>query len=220
MIRSEKIEAVAAALLQVQGALKPVEKDGKNPFLGNGYSTLGAVWEAVRPALQAAGLAVAQIPEEVTGEAVGLTTLLIHAASGQYIGGTLIVPVSAEKGKSAAQVVGSAVSYARRYGLAAILGITQEDDDGHAAGAGSRQPQQQQRQAARPAAQPARNPIDVAFDTMAVPDAARATLYDSAVEQSHGDKALAAAAVAGWAREGYKWNEQSGTIVPKKDGAK
>jgi phage recombination protein Bet len=60
------------------------------------------------------------------------------------------------------------------------------------------------------------HPIDAAFDTMAVPDAARATLYDGALEQAHGDKALAAAEIAGWARDGYKWNEQSGTIVPKK----
>lgn len=60
------------------------------------------------------------------------------------------------------------------------------------------------------------NSIDAAFETMAVPDAARATLYDWALEQAHGDKAMAAAAIAGWARDGYKWNEQSGTIVPKK----
>lgn len=216
MIRSEKIEAVAAALLQVQGALTPVEKDGKNPFLGNGYATLGGVWEAARPLLQKAGIAVVQIPEETNGESVGLTTILVHAASGQFIGGTLIVPVGAEKGKSAAQAVGSAVSYARRYGMSALLGITQEDDDGNAAG--GRQPQQQpaQRPQARLAAQPARNPIDAAFDTMAVPDPARSTLYDGALEQAHGDKALAAAAIAGWARDGYKWNEQSGTIVPIK----
>jgi hypothetical protein len=213
MIRSEKIEAVAAALLQVQGALTPVEKDGKNPFLGNGYATLGGVWEAARPLLQKAGIAVVQIPEETNGESVGLTTILVHAASGQFIGGTLIVPVGTEKGKSAAQAVGSAVSYARRYGMSALLGITQEDDDGNAAG--SRQ-QQAQRPQVRPAAQPARNPIDAAFDTMSVPDPARATLYDGALEQAHGDKALAAAAIAGWARDGYKWNEQSGTIVPKK----
>jgi hypothetical protein len=213
MIRSEKIEAVAAALLQVQGALTPVEKDGKNPFLGNGYATLGGVWEAARPLLQKAGIAVVQIPEETNGESVGLTTILVHAASGQFIGGTLIVPVGTEKGKSAAQAVGSAVSYARRYGMSALLGITQEDDDGNAAG--SRQ-QQAQRPQVRPAAQPALNPIDAAFDTMAVPDPARATLYDGALEQAHGDKALAAAAIAGWARDGYKWNEQSGTIVPKK----
>lgn len=64
------------------------------------------------------------------------------------------------------------------------------------------------------------HPIDAAFDAMTVPDAARATLYDGALEQAKGDKQLAAGYISGWAAEGYKWNEQSGTIVPKKDGAK
>jgi hypothetical protein len=137
MIKSDKIEAVGSALLHLQGAIEPVRKDAQNPFLKNRYASLEAVWETARPALQAAGLAVVQIPEDGGPDAVRITTLLIHAASGQYIGGTLTVPVAAEKGKSGAQVVGSGVSYARRYGLLALLGITHDDDDGNAAGGSS-----------------------------------------------------------------------------------
>lgn len=217
MIRSEKIDAVAAALLAVQGKIQPVKTSAKNDFIGNRYSTLEDVLEASIPALQESGLALVQLPESTDGKAdvVGLTTLLVHAASGQYIGGTLSIPVLTEKGKSAAQVVGSGISYARRYGIMAILGLVQEDDDGNASGGQQRQPASRPQQVARPVV----NPIDVAFDAMAVPIQARATLYDNAVEQAKGDKTLAAGFIAGWARDGYKWNETTGTLIPKKQEA-
>lgn len=219
MIRSEKIEAVAAALLKVQGQLSPIRKDGKNPFTDSTYIKLETIWGIVLPLFQDAGIYLAAFPDTATENAISVTTIAFHAATEQYIGSTMTVPFKDEAKKSSAQVVGSVISYARRYALLALLGIVHDDDDGNmcreATSQSQRQPAQRP-QAARPAAQPARNPIDAAFDTMAVPDPARATLYDGALEQAHGDKALAAASIQGWARDGYTWNEQSGTIVPKK----
>lgn len=218
MIRSEKIESIAAALFKVQGQLSPMRKDGENPFTNSKFIKLETIWGTVLPLFQDAGIYLAAFPDTATEDAISVTTIAFHVATEQYIGSTMTVPFKDEAKKSSAQVVGSVISYARRYALLALLGIVHDDDDGNMGRTTATQPQRQQAQRpqARPAAQPERNPIDVAFDTMSVPDQARATLYDGALEQAHGDKALAAAAIAGWARDGYKWNEQSGTIVPKK----
>jgi hypothetical protein len=129
MQRSESIKELAAALAKAQAALKPAVKDSENPHYKSKFASLGAVWEACKEALAANGLSVCQLP--VSGEQgrVGVTTVLMHA-SGEFIAETLTVPLA----KQDAQGVGSALSYSRRYALAACLGIcSEDDDDGHAA---------------------------------------------------------------------------------------
>lgn len=138
MIKSDKINEVALALMLIQGEIGPAIKDARNPHLKNKYATLAAIWNVALPALQKYHCSVIQPPEDVGDNKVGITTIIMHE-SGQYIGGTLSIPVAVQKGVNLAQVVGSGITYARRYSLASLLGIMQEDDDGHGAGPGGGQ---------------------------------------------------------------------------------
>ena len=126
--QSESIGKLVTALVQVQGEVKSAVKDAENPYFHSKYATLGAVWESCRALLNKNGLAVIQTTE-VVGDRVALVSTLAHT-SGEWIKGRLLLmPV-----KSDPQGIGSAISYARRYCLAALLGIVaDEDDDGNAA---------------------------------------------------------------------------------------
>lgn len=129
-MKSEQLDKLAIALNKAQGQLKAAVKDKENPFFHSKYATLGSVWDACREALLANGFSVIQHGTDVDGKPV-LTTTLLHA-SGQWISGDyLLNPI-----KNDPQAVGSAWTYARRYGLAAMVGVvTDEDDDGNAAAA-------------------------------------------------------------------------------------
>jgi len=135
MKTSNSIGALAPALVAAAAELAPVAKDAVNPAFRNRYATLDAIMEQVRPVLARHGLAVMQTgstPETVDGRlmAVGVETMLLHK-SGEWIASSVTLPVE----KLTAQGAGSALSYGRRYGLSAILGLTAEDDDGQAASA-------------------------------------------------------------------------------------
>lgn len=133
MRQSETITAIAPALVKAAAELGPIAKDATNPAFRNKYATLDAIMEQVRPVLARHGLAVMQgvtHPETVDGKVVGLAveTRLLHQ-SGEWLATVVTLPVE----KSTAQGAGSAISYGRRYGLSAMLGLTAEDDDGNAA---------------------------------------------------------------------------------------
>lgn len=134
MKHSESIAHLAAALVKASGTLKPVVKDATNPHFRNRYATLDAITESVRPTLAAHGLAVVQgstMPETNEGVIMGfsLETMLVHS-SGEWLSNAVYIPIE----KPSAQGAGSAISYGRRYGLAALLGLTtDEDDDGETA---------------------------------------------------------------------------------------
>lgn len=147
MQTSDNIADLAAALAKAQGTIKGAAKDANNPHFKSKYADLASVWEACRKALSDNGLSVIQTPGECAGGTVTLTTMLAHA-SGQWVRETLTIPLA----KVDAQGYGSAVTYARRYALAAIVGVAPDDDDGNAAVAGSgaandKPRQQPQRQA-------------------------------------------------------------------------
>jgi hypothetical protein len=127
MNRSENINELAAALAKAQGAMKPADKSALNPFFKSKYADLGSVWESCRKALSDNGLAVLQGVTS-TVDSVTVETTLVHA-SGQWFSESLSLP-----SKRDAQSIGSAATYARRYGLSAMLGIVaDEDDDGNSA---------------------------------------------------------------------------------------
>lgn len=128
--QSTSIVALAKALLKTQGALQPAVKDSTNPFFKSKYADLEAIWNACREALQANGLTVTQFPGYSIGDPpfATLTTVLIHE-SGEWIAGTAGAPLK----QPDAQGVGSALTYLRRYALAAVIGVVTEDDDGNAA---------------------------------------------------------------------------------------
>lgn len=137
MNQSEQINEIAGALARAQGKIQHASKDGANlGFKRDGnaakYATLASVWDACRTALTENNLSIVQTPD-VTADGVFLHTTLAHN-SGQWIRGTMpIRPV-----QDTPQGLGSALTYARRYSLASMVGVVPEDDDdGNAASAGA-----------------------------------------------------------------------------------
>lgn len=128
MKTSESIGAIAKALLKCQTTLLPAMKTAQNPHLKNRYADLGAVWEAAEGALKDAGLVVIQCPG-TSERGVTLTTRILHGESAEWIESEITMPA----GKGDAQAIGSAITYARRYAISAMLGVLAEDDDGEAA---------------------------------------------------------------------------------------
>ncbi len=127
MNKSETIAKLADALAKAQGDIKGAVKDSQNPFFHSSYADLAAVWEACRQSLRKSGLSVIQFPQPPASES-GLETVLVHS-SGEWISGEIrMKPV-----KDDPQGWGSCITYFRRYGLAAIVGIAQVDDDGNEA---------------------------------------------------------------------------------------
>lgn len=123
MQKSENLNELAIALAKAQGSFTTAVKDKVNPHFKSRYADLAAVWNACRDALSRNGLSVVQIPT-VDGDKVSVETMLLHS-SGQFISGVL----SLRSEKPTPQGVGSAISYARRYGVAALVGVTTGDDD-------------------------------------------------------------------------------------------
>ena len=123
-------ENIAKALVAAQAEMPVVPMNATNPFLKNRYADLGSIIQTVRPILSKNGLAFSQLAISKDGE-VGVKTILIHT-TGEFIEGTITMPISAEKGLKTAQVAGSIITYLRRYSLSAILGIyADEDTDGN-----------------------------------------------------------------------------------------
>jgi hypothetical protein len=135
--QSQDIKNLVSALVKVQGKIKGAKMDSENPYFKSHYADLTSVWEACRELLSANGLAVVQTMAGETAESVTVVTTLAHT-SGEWIRGSLTMkPVKADP-----QGVGSAVTYARRYALAAIVGVCPEDDDGAAASGTNKPPRE------------------------------------------------------------------------------
>jgi hypothetical protein len=124
-MQSEDIKELAAALNKAQSEMMCASKDAKNPFFKSTYATLNSVWEAVKDALLNNGLTALQPIKHDNGSPI-VQTIIMHV-SGQYITGECPIICAKEKDP---QALGSAITYARRYSLAAMLGVvTDEDDD-------------------------------------------------------------------------------------------
>lgn len=127
MDRSEQINELASSLAKAQGQMMHATKDSVNPHFRSKYADLASVWEACRKPLADNGLSIVQLPEPADTGLV-LNTVLMHS-SGQWIGSKIAMPLQ----KADPQGYGSVLTYARRYALAAIVGVYQDDDDGSAA---------------------------------------------------------------------------------------
>jgi hypothetical protein len=125
--QSNEIDKLAGALAKAQGKITGALKDSSNPFFKSKYADLAACWDACRAQLSENGLSVIQLTD-IDAEGVTVITTLAHE-SGQWMRGKLrLMPKD-----PTAQAVGSAITYARRYALAAIVGLAQVDDDGNEA---------------------------------------------------------------------------------------
>jgi hypothetical protein len=129
--QSREIDKLIEALAKAQGEFEPIVKDTTNPFFKNKYADLATIIASTKVALSKYGLSVLQ-PPLVDAHTAGVRTILAHA-SGQYISTDLMLP-AAQGSKFDCQTVGSALTYARRYALQAILGVAADvDEDGNLA---------------------------------------------------------------------------------------
>ena len=150
--QSQEIGELAAALASAQAGFTFAAKDNEAPVFEKGgravgkrkYADLQSVLDAVRHGLTANGIAVIQapMPEE---KGIKLRTTLAHK-SGQWMASELFLPNDKMGG---VQGMGSALTYARRYALAAMVGIAQDDDDGETAMEESRKAEKQRVQQVR-----------------------------------------------------------------------
>jgi hypothetical protein len=124
MNKSESIASLAKSLASVQASLAPAKRDSTNPFFNSTYADLNSVWESCRELLAKNGLSVIQGNSIGANNTVIVETILAHE-SGQWVQSELCMPLA----KNDPQGVGSAITYGRRYGLAAIVGIVADDDD-------------------------------------------------------------------------------------------
>lgn len=114
-----------AALAKAQSEVENATKGSVNPHFKNRYADLAEVLNTVRPVFAKYGLSIIQAPS-FDGSMASVTTTIGHASGGYVTSVASCVP-----GKSDAQQIGSATTYLRRYALAAMCGIAQEDDDGN-----------------------------------------------------------------------------------------
>lgn len=135
---SQEVTELAKALIAVQRDLRPAAKDSNNPFTKSRYASLNSVMEACRDILLSHGIWLTQLPVpspvELGPGHIALLTKLTHAESGQWQSSLAVVPLP----KSDPQGMGSAITYARRYALTAMLGMVTEDDDGEGAKSGQK----------------------------------------------------------------------------------
>lgn len=125
METSSSIKAISAALLTFSIKVDKIKKNTENPYFKSKYAALPDILDAISIPLQESGLILTQHPD---GD--GLTTMLIHAESGEFFKSTGIMHPT----KSDPQAIGSAITYQRRYSIGSILNLNiDEDDDGNKA---------------------------------------------------------------------------------------
>lgn len=136
MNKSDSIQKVMTALGDFQAEAIKITKDSTNPHFKSKYASLAAILTEIQPILSKHKLVFTQVPEENTH----LITMLFHSASGEYIESRYCLSSSI----TTPQAIGSAITYARRYSLTALLGLNIDDDDDGNAGStaqnGNKQP--------------------------------------------------------------------------------
>ena len=140
---SAEITKLASAMIKVQTMLQPAIRDRNNTFTKSDYATLNSVMDVCRQPLLENGIWLTQYPVPVQPGYLGLVTKFIHAESGQWQASLLSMPLP----KADPQGYGSAMTYARRYILSAMLGIVTEYDD---AANAAREGEQNEREKAPP----------------------------------------------------------------------
>jgi len=124
MKTSDTIVKITTAFLKAQKRIKPAKKDSENPFFKSMYADFGAVVDSCRDILNAEGISILQPIDGLNVE-----TILIHESGEWFSSLTPIVSKDANN----PQALGSAITYARRYGLQSMVLLPSEDDDGNQA---------------------------------------------------------------------------------------
>lgn len=122
---------IASALAKAQAQIKTAIKDAKGQIGQNRaykYADLGSVFDACKKALNDNGIAIVQ-RTDFNGPEIWLETMLLHASGDSIVGRYPLRPT-----QDTPQAYGSALTYARRYALSAMVGVVaDEDDDGASA---------------------------------------------------------------------------------------
>ena len=125
MNQSESITDLATALCLAQAEMGGAIKDSNNPFFKSSYADLTSVIKVIKEPFAKYGLSFVQLPvTSAGGNGIGVSTMLMHK-SGQWLQGEYLLPMD----KVTPQGAGSAITYARRYALQALVGIPSVDDD-------------------------------------------------------------------------------------------
>jgi len=156
MKHSNELKQLAGALSKAQSEMSGAKKSAKNPFFKSNYANLEEVINCIKDPFANHGLSFLQFPVSADGFA-GVETTIMHE-SGEWVSNEFMLKCA----KNDPQGMGSAITYARRYGLQSAVGLPSEDDDGNAATKRS-QPAQQAKPTPIQAAPslPAINTVDV-----------------------------------------------------------
>ena len=132
MIKSESVVNLTKALIKAKRLFAPLLRNKENPGFKRGnetskYADLAAVIEATETPLLDNGLVISQLPHN-DGDRIGVQTVLLHE-SGEFLEHTFTLPIAVQN----AQTGVGAVTYARRVSMKAVLGVSDEDDDGNTA---------------------------------------------------------------------------------------
>lgn len=165
-------EKVSAAMVAAQKAFGPALKTSTNPHYKSRYADLSACVEAVIGGLNENGIALIQLNHECN-DGVIVETLFLHESGESISAGKLHVPAQQQN----PQGYGSALTYARRYGLMSACGIAPEDDDGNAASVKDKKKATQEPPKQEPPKAPDAPPIDLATQGQ------RKELHDKAMKR-------------------------------------
>jgi hypothetical protein len=145
-LQSENINELITSLSKAQGKMTAAAKDSANPFFKSKYADLSSVWNACREALSENGLAVIQTMNHMPEGDMMLVTTLGHS-SGQWMRSYLPIKIKDTKNEKTneLQLLGSCLTYLRRYALAAIVGVAPDEDDDGNSGVGYQAPKASQK---------------------------------------------------------------------------
>lgn len=128
MKKSETIIELSKAFAKTQKELEQPLKNANNPFFKSKYVPLENVVDSITKASSKHGLSFTQFPSSDENGNVTVGTMVMHE-SGEWIE---YDPICMKPVKNDPQAIGSAITYAKRYALSAIFGITSDkDDDGN-----------------------------------------------------------------------------------------
>lgn len=116
-------------LFEVRKKVATIEKTADNPFFKSTYATYENVLDALNPVLEEQGLLLLQPGAKSETGTVRVVTRIIDIESGEEVSGV----TQLDTVKKDPQASGSAITYAKRYGLLQLLAIKTEDDDGNSA---------------------------------------------------------------------------------------
>jgi len=119
---SQTIAKLATALAKAQSEIKAAKKDTTNLFFKSKYADFSSIIDVIKKPLADNNLAYTQL---IIDDGNTLVTMLIHGESGESL--FSYFPLICEKKTS--QAIGSAITYAKRYALSAMVGVACDDDD-------------------------------------------------------------------------------------------